>query len=90
MMGGYLLGEAFHDGTLAHAWLTDQDGVVLLAATEDLNHTLYLFFTAYAGVEFALCGSKRQIGTEGIEHRGLRLGLLLRGGSRSRFPALSR
>ncbi len=74
------LGESFYDGTLTYARLTDEDGVVLLSAPQNLHDALYLAFAAYTGVELVLCGSQRQISAEGVEHRRLRGSFLLGGG----------
>ena len=48
------LGKPFHNGTLAHTGLSDENGVVLLAAAENLHHTLHLMLSAHNGVELAL------------------------------------
>ena len=44
------LGETFYDGTLTDTGLTDEDRVVLLAASEDLDDALDLFLTSHDGV----------------------------------------
>ena len=65
--------EAFDDGGLADAGLTDEDGVVLGAAGEDLDDAADLLVAADDGVEFALA---RQIGEVfGVFFEGLELGL---------------
>ena len=46
--------EAFGDGRLAHARLTDEHGVVFRAAREDLQHAANLRVTADDGVNLAL------------------------------------
>ena len=48
------LGEAFHDGGLADARLTDQNRVVFRTARQDLQHTPYLFVSTYHRVELAV------------------------------------
>ena len=65
------LGKPFHDGTLAHTGLSDEDGVVLLAAAENFHHTLHLVLTAHNGVELAFRSGLGQVGREVVEHRGL-------------------
>ena len=66
--------ESFDDGGLADARLADQDGIVLLAAREDLHHALDLGLTPDHGVELALCGGLRQVAAELVEElRALRL-----------------
>ena len=52
-----LLGEALDDGGLANARLTEQDGVVLRAAAEDLDHPLDLELPPDDGIELALTAS---------------------------------
>ena len=59
--------QSFDDGTLAHTGLTNEDGVVLLAATQDLCHTLYLALTAHDGVEESCGSSLREVGAEGVQ-----------------------
>ena len=49
------------------------------------KEVLYLFLTAYAGIELAFNSSCRQIGTKGIEHGRLRFRLLLGGGGSAGF-----
>ena len=66
------LGEAFHDGGLAHAGLADQDRVVLGAAGQDLDHPLDLGLAPDDRVELALPGQLGEIAGELVEHRGLR------------------
>src|SRR5262245_2513932 len=61
------LGEAFDDGGLADARLADQDGVVLLAAREDLHHALDLGLAAYDRVGLALGGLPREVAAELVE-----------------------
>ena len=53
------LGEALDDRGLAHAGLADQDGVVLGAAREDLDHTADLLVAADDGVELLLLRPRR-------------------------------
>ena len=77
MMVGDELCQSFHDGTLTYTRLTDQDGVVLLPSAQDLNDTLDLFLSTYAGIELSVEGCLCQVGTEGVEHRGLRGRFLL-------------
>ena len=67
--------QTFHNGTLAHAWLTDEHRVVFLAATKYLHHTLHLFLTAHNRVEFTFRCGFGQVCREIIEHRGLARGL---------------
>src|SRR5262245_6300338 len=67
-------GEALDDGGLADAGLTDQDGVVLRAAREDLHHALDLGLTADHGVALALGRLPREVAAELVEElRALRL-----------------
>ena len=55
------LGQPFHDGRFSHPGLADEDGVVLCASTEDLNHPLDLLITPNDGIELVLCGQGRQV-----------------------------
>ena len=61
--------QSFYDGTLTHTGFTDEHGIVLLAATEDLGDTLNLAFTAHHGVKFSLCGSLGKVSTEVVKNR---------------------
>ena len=58
---GDLPGQALGDGSLAHAGLTDQAGVVLGAAGQDLDDPLDLVITADDRVQLAGPGIRRQI-----------------------------
>src|SRR5690606_32583435 len=62
------LGEAFDDGGLADAGLTDQDRVVLGAAGEDLHDPLRLLLAADDGVELAVARGLGEVATELVEH----------------------
>ena len=55
------LRQPLGDGGLAHARLTDQAGVVLLAAVQDLHHPLDLLLPADHGVQLALPGALAQV-----------------------------
>ena len=66
------LGEAFHDGRLAHAGLADENGVVLGPAGQDLDHPLDLRLAPDDRVELALAGELGQVAGELVEHGGLR------------------
>ena len=50
------LGQPLGDGSLAHAGLTDQAGIVLLTAVQDLHHPLDLLLPADDRVQLALLG----------------------------------
>ena len=67
--GGDLLGETFHDGRLADAGLADEDGVVLGAAAEDLDHAANLLLAADHRVELAGLGQFGQVAPEGLQER---------------------
>ena len=58
---GNPLGKALGDGGFAHARLTDETGIVLLAAVEDLNDPLRLHIPADHLVELSLPGTARQV-----------------------------
>ena len=89
MVIGYLLGKSLHDGTLTHTGFSDEDGVVLLATTQNLNDTLYFLLTAYAGIQFPIEGCLRQVCAEGVEHGCLRGWLLGLCGGRAGFSSVS-
>ena len=55
------LGQPLGNGGLAHAGLTDEAGIVFLAAAQDLYHPLDLLLTANNGVQLVLTGPLTQI-----------------------------
>ena len=55
------LGQALGNGGFTNAGLTDQAGIVLLAAVENLDHALRLRFSAHHPVNFALLGLPGQV-----------------------------
>ena len=63
------LRQSLHDGGLAGARLADEDGVVLGAAGEYLQHAAYLLVTSYHGVQLALPGVLHQV--PGVLAKGL-------------------
>ena len=69
------LGQALGDGGLAHAGLTDEAGVVLLPAVEDLDHPLDLLFPAHQVVQLTLPGPLGQV--DAVAVQVLALGRLL-------------
>jgi hypothetical protein len=71
------LREAFDDGGLADAGLTDEHRVVLGAAREDLDGLLDLVGAADHGVEGSTGGQGREVGTEAVEHRGVGIGVVV-------------
>src|SRR5262249_10622673 len=81
---GNALGQAFHDGRLAHAGFADQHRIVFGAAAQDLDHALHFAFTADERIQLAVHGGLGQIARELRQQRGftvgtaLGLGLLLR------------
>ena len=74
--GGDPLGQALGDGGLADAGLTDETGVVLLAAVEDLDDPLGLHIPADDLVELPFPGTARQVHAVGVQELVL-LGLFL-------------
>ncbi len=86
--------QSFHDGTLAHAGLADEDGVVLLAAAQYLQDALNLALTPHDGVQLVFDGSRCQVGREVVQHGRLALlflcGLRLRGGVSASCRSLCR
>ena len=81
--GGNALGQALGDGSLAYAGLTDEYGVVLTAAGQNLDDPLYLGIPADNGVQLAAAGGLGQIA--GV--LGQRLVLLVRLAVRGRGAA---
>ena len=75
--GDDALGEALGDRGLADAGLADQDGVVLGAAGEDLDHAADLVVAADDGVELAVLGGLREVAAELLERLVLVLGVLV-------------
>ena len=71
------LGKTLRDGGLAHAGLTDQTGVVLLAAVQDLNDPLDLLRTADHRVQLALLGLAVQGDAVALQELPLAVGLAL-------------
>ena len=69
-------GEALDDRGLADAGLTDEDGVVLAAAGEDLDGLLDLLLAPDDGVDAALAGVGRQVAAELVQGRGPALRLV--------------
>ena len=63
------LRQPLHDGGLASAWLADEDGVVLGAAGEYLEHAAYLLVPPHHGIQLALAGVLYQV--PGVFAQGL-------------------
>ena len=82
------LGEALHDRGLAHAGLADEDGVVLGAAGEDLDHAAHLVVAADDGVELALAGQLGEVAA--VASRGPGSGPRRWGRSTRWLPRISR
>ena len=61
---GDALGQAFHDGGLAHARLADQHRVVLGAAAQDLDHALQFVIAADQRIERVVHGGLGQVAAE--------------------------
>ena len=69
--GGDPAGEPLHDGGLPDAGLADEDGVVLGAAAEHLDHPVQLFGPADQGIEGAVRGRLGEVPRELGEERRL-------------------
>ncbi len=76
------LGEAFHDGGLAHARFADQGRVVLGAACQDLDDALDLHLAANDRVELLLFGHGSQVGGQLVDQGCFRILRLASAGSR--------
>ena len=72
---GDALGQPFSDGGLANARLTDEDGVVLGAPGQHLDHATDLLVAADDGVEFALACERGQVAGVLVEDLVLALGV---------------
>ncbi len=59
--GDDALGQAFHDGGLAHTRLADEHGIILGAAGENLNHPANFFVTSDDRVKLAAAGQLGEI-----------------------------
>ena len=73
---GYLtvhdpLGKSFGNGGFTNTGLTDETGIILLTAVEDLNHTLSLRITAYNAVDLAFFGLSGQVQAVGFQELSL-------------------
>ena len=89
---GYVTGDdalrqPLGDGGLAHAWLADEAGVVLLAAVQDLHHALDLLLPPNDGVQLAVAGALAQIDTVVVQKLALLL-LFAASGLRSGIAAV--
>jgi hypothetical protein len=71
--------ETLGDGRLADARIADQQWVVLLPATQDLDRALHLVFAADKGVDLALAGLLVEVDAVGVQGFALLLlpGLVL-------------
>jgi hypothetical protein len=76
VVGHDLLGQALHDGGLAHTGLADEDRVVLGAPGQDLHDPLDLTRAADDGIDLLLPGQLGQVAAELVQHQRAR-GLLL-------------
>ena len=73
--GDDALSQSLHDGRLAHPRLADEDGVVLGAATEDLDHPADLVVPADHRVELAPAGEVGEVAAEALQRLILLLGV---------------
>ena len=64
---GNPLGQALGDGSLAHAGLTDEAGIVLLAAVEDLDDPLDLLLPAHHLVQLAVPGPLAEVDAVAVQ-----------------------
>ena len=67
------VGQSLDNSRLAHAGFPQEYGVVLVAATQNLNDTLQLILASDHRVQVALNRQGRQIAPKGVQGRGLRL-----------------
>ena len=61
---GNPLGQALHNGSLAHAGITHQHGIVLGTAGKNLHHTTDLTVTAHHGIQLVATGQLRKVTAE--------------------------
>ncbi len=71
------MGEPFNDGRLTDSRFTHQHGVILCSPTENLNHSLYLAFASYNGIQFTITSKLGEIPAKGAESRSFRLALTI-------------
>src|SRR5262249_40678458 len=67
------LGQPFDNGGLTHAGFTQEYRIILLPATQNLDHSFYFIGTADDRVERPLPGEFGEIAAETIQSRRLRL-----------------
>jgi hypothetical protein len=77
---GNFLGEALDDGGFADTGFADEDGVVLGAAAENLDHALDLLVAADHGVELVFLGELGKVAAEGAQSGSLGVFLAAGGG----------
>ena len=75
VVGHNALGQTLGNGRLAHAGFADEAGVVLLAAVQNLHHTLYLLLPADDRVQLAVPGPLAEIDAVAIQILVLFVGL---------------
>ena len=63
------LRKTLHNGRFSHTWLTDEDGVVLLASAQNLRYALNLLLAANYRVKFALGSRLCHVNAKAVEHR---------------------
>ena len=68
------VGEAFNDGGLAHAGFAGEDGVVLAAAHEDVDHLANFYIATEDGVDFTGLGVGGEVHGVLIEVRSFATG----------------
>ena len=81
------LREPLDDGGLPHPRFSDQDRVVLLAATENLDDAFDLHAATYGRIELAPAREIRKVAAEMVEGRGLGFLVGLAAGRYRRTPA---
>ena len=70
LVGHNLLRQTFDNRRLTNARLTNEDGVVLGTARENLHHSLDFLVATNHRIELALASELRQVATELIENGG--------------------
>ena len=68
-------GQSFGDGAFTNPWLTDEDGVVLLAAGKNLRNAFDFLLASHNGIQTAFLSHLRQVSTEVVQDRRFALGV---------------
>ena len=65
----YAVGQSLHDGTFSHTRFSNNDGIILFAAAQNLYYSFNFPFATYHGVQPAFNGHGCQIRAEVVRDR---------------------